>query len=324
VIAGDPAAWAAIPVVCLNLPVHMAASSKACDDSGVENRTPSNGFAGLRVLSLESRRAQEMAKLIASYGGEATVAPSMREVPLESNTEAQAFTRVLTAGGFDMVIFLTGVGTRALTRVAETVCPRDQFVSALQRVSVIARGPKPVAALKEMGVPVTLAVPEPNTWRELLRALDEKVDSLPLMGRCVAVQEYGASNAELLAGLTARGARVTRVPVYEWALPEDTAPLRTAIAALAHGEVDVALFTTSVQVIHLLKIAEEMKLEEALRRAFARILVGSIGPVTSEELRAHGIPADFEPTHPRMGFLVSETAQHSNEMLRKKRDGARS
>jgi uroporphyrinogen-III synthase len=300
----------------------MTATSKACDHSGVENRTASNGFAGLRVLSLESRRAQEMGKLIASYGGEAIVAPSMREVPLESNTEAQAFTRALTAGGFDMVIFLTGVGTRALTRVAETVCPREQFVIALQRVSVVARGPKPVAALKELGVPVTLAVPEPNTWRELLRALDEKIDSLPLCGRSVAVQEYGASNAELLAGLTERGARVTRVPVYEWALPEDTAPLRAAVAAIAHGEVDVALFTTSVQVIHLLKIAEEMKLAEIVRRAFSRIVVGSIGPVTSEELRAHGLPADFEPTHPKMGFLVNEAAQHSNEMLRKKRDDA--
>ncbi len=308
----------------LDMSTGMAGTSKKCDDSGVESHTPSNGFAGLRVLSLESRRAQEMAKLITSYGGEATVAPSMREVPLESNTEAQAFTRALTAGGFDVVIFLTGVGTRALTRVAETVCPRDQFVTALQRVNVVARGPKPIAALKELGVPVTLAVPEPNTWRELLRALDEKVDSLPLSKKRVAVQEYGASNAELLAGLTERGAQVTRVPVYEWALPENTAPLRMAIAAITQGEVDVALFTTSVQVIHLLKIAEEMKLEEALRRAFARIFVGSIGPVTSEELRAHGIPADFEPTHPRMGFLVNETAQQSNEMLRKKRDGARS
>jgi uroporphyrinogen-III synthase len=285
----------------------------------METRTPANRLAGLRVLSLESRRAAEMAKLIASYGGEAMVAPSMREIPLESNSEAQAFTRALVAGGFDMVIFLTGVGTRALTRVAETVCPRDQFVTALERVPVVARGPKPVAALKELGVPVTVAVPEPNTWRELLRALDVRIDALPLKGKRVAVQEYGTSNPELLAGLTQRGAEVTRVPVYEWALPEDTTPLRAAIGAITRGEVDVALFTTSVQVIHLLKIAAEMNLEEAVRQAFARILVGSIGPVTSEELRTHSIPADFEPTHPKMGFLVNELAERSAELLERKR-----
>ena len=288
----------------------------------METRTAPTGFAGLRVLSLESRRAPEMTKLIATYSGNALVAPSMREVPLESNTEAQAFTRVLIGGGFDLVIFLTGVGTRALARVAETVCPRQDFVAALQRVPVVARGPKPVAALTELGVPVALAVPEPNTWRELLAALDLQTDIPPLDGRRVAVQEYGVSNPELLAGLSERGAHVTRVPVYEWALPEDTAPLRGAVNAIVRGEIDVALFTTSVQVIHLLKIANEMKLEAEVRNAFARILVGSIGPVTSKELRAHGILADFEPSHPKMGFLVNELAQRSNESLRKKRAAA--
>jgi uroporphyrinogen-III synthase len=290
--------------------------------AAMETRAASNGFAGLRVLSLESRRAAEMAKLIATYGGEATVAPSMREVPLESNTEAQAFTRALLAGGFDMVILLTGVGTRALTRVAETVCAREEFVEALRRVPVIARGPKPVAVLKELDVPVALAVPEPNTWRELLAGLDEKKETLPLSEKRVAVQEYGASNPELLEGLAERGARVTRVPVYEWALPEDTEPLRAAAGAIARGEVDVALFTTSVQIVHLMKIAAEMELEDPVRRAFARIVVGSIGPVTSEELKAHGIAADFEPSHPKMGFLVNELAQRSVEALRQKRDAA--
>ena len=232
----------------------------------METARTSTGFAGLRVLSLESRRDAEMAKLISTYGGIAMVAPSMREIPLESNTEAQTFTRGLLAGGFDMVILLTGVGTRALARVAETVCSRGEFVAALQRVPIVARGPKPVAALKELGLPVTLAVPEPNTWRELLAALDANRDALPLSGRRVAVQEYGASNPELLAGLADRGASVTPVPVYEWGMPEDTAPLRQAAAALAGGEVDVALFTTSVQVVHLLKIAGEMNLQEPVRQ----------------------------------------------------------
>ena len=282
----------------------------------------SGGFGGLRVLALESRRANEMAKLIANNGGEAIIAPSMREVPLESNTDALKFASALAEDGFDMVMFLTGVGTRALTRVVETVYPREQFVAALRRVAVVARGPKPVAALRELGVPVTLAVPEPNTWRELLRALDERRDLLPLNGRRVAVQEYGMSNRELLAGLAERGARVTPVPVYQWALPEDTAPLREAVAAITRGEIDVVLFTTSVQVPHLLQVATEMNLKETLHRAFARMLVGSIGPITSEELRRHGLAADFEPTHPKMGFLVKEMADRSAELLRQKRERA--
>ncbi len=260
-----------------------------------------------------------MAKLIANYGGQPIVAPSMREVPLESNAEALAFARTLAVAGFDMAIFLTGVGTRALARVVETIYPLEQFSAYLRAIPVVARGPKPVAALRELGIPVTLTIPEPNTWRELLVALDEKTETLPLKGCRLALQEYGATNPELLQGLAERGAHVTRVPVYQWALPEDLAPLRAAIEAIARGEVDVALFTTSVQAVHIMQVAAEMSLDDVLRRSFARILVGSIGPVTSVELRAQGIPPDLEPTHPKMGFLVKEAAERSAELVQKKR-----
>jgi uroporphyrinogen-III synthase len=288
----------------------------------MDERAKSGGLAGLRVLSLESRRAQEMSKLIENYGGRAIVAPSMREVPLESNIEALTFARRLAANGFETVIFLTGVGTRALARVVEKIYPLEQFADALRKVTVVARGPKPVAALKQLGVPVTIAVPEPNTWRDLLRTLDENAGLVALQGKRVAVQEYGASNPELLAGLAERGAQVTRVPVYQWALPEDTGPLRAAVEAIARGEIDVALFTTSVQVTHLLRIAREMNLEQELRHAFARILVGSIGPMTSEELREQGFAVDFEPAHPKMGFLVNQAAQGGAGMLERKRGKA--
>jgi uroporphyrinogen-III synthase len=282
----------------------------------VANRIASSGFSGLRVLSLESRRAAEMAKLILHHGGQPIVTPSMREVPLESNTEALAFARTLASGGLDIIIFLTGVGIRALTRVVETLYPRKQFADALRRLAVVARGPKPVAALKDLGVGVTLAVPEPNTWRDLLLALDEKRDTLSLDGRRVAVQEYGATNSELLAGLEERGARVTRVPVYQWAMPDDVGPLRAAVEAIARGEIDVILFTTSIQVVHLWKIATEMRLEDDIRHAFGRIFIGSIGPITSQSLHEHGLSPGVEPEHPRMGFLVDAAAHAVSERAR--------
>jgi uroporphyrinogen-III synthase len=281
--------------------------------------TKRNGLAGLRVLCLESRRGQEIAKLISNYGGEPIVAPSMQEVTLKDNPEALTFARQLADGGFDMVIFLTGVGTRALFRLVEAHDLRQQFVDALKRVKVVARGPKPIAALGELGVPVSMAVPEPNTWREVLAVLDARSDCSSFKGSRVAVQEYGATNPELLAGLKQRGALVTRVPVYEWALPADTGPLREGVQAIVSGRIDMAFFTTSVQVQHLLRIASEMQVEEPLRRAFARVVVGSIGPMTSEALRQHGLPVDFEPEHPKMGFLVSEAAERGRALLEQKR-----
>jgi uroporphyrinogen-III synthase len=283
-----------------------------------------SGFAGLRVLALESRRAPELAKLIANYGGEPVVAPAMREVPLESNKEALDFAAALFAGEFDMVIFLTGVGARALLGVIETSYKRDEYVAALQRVQVIPRGPKPVAVLRELDVTPAITVPEPNTWRELLLALDEagaSREELRLRGARVAVQEYGVSNPELLSGLRERGASVTRVPIYQWALPENLAPLQMAVRALAEGEIDVVLFTTGVQVAHLFQIAAEMKLEEPMRRGLNRAIVASIGPTTSEELQRRRIRADLESSHPKMGFLVKEAAEQSAELLRRKRQG---
>ncbi len=285
----------------------------------MDNRTQT-GLAGLRVLSLESRRAQEMAKLISNYGGAAIVAPAMQEVPLETNTEALEFVRKFLDGDFDMVIFLTGGGMRALVRIAETIVPRETLVAALARVPIIARGPKPMAALRELGVSSAIGVPEPHTWRELLHLFDEGKAPLPIQGARIAVQEYGAANLELLEGLLKRGAEVTPVPVYEWALPDNIEPLRSAARSLAAGEIDVALFTTSLQAVHLLQIAAEEDVEIAVRKAFTRVVVGSIGPVTSAVLQDNGIPVDFEPAHPKMGLLVSEAAQRAAELLQVKRD----
>lgn len=279
-------------------------------------------FAGLRVLSLESRRGEELAKLIATYGGKPIIAPAMREVPLESNHEAKDFVARLLKSEFDLVILLTGVGTRALVSIAETVCPREQFVAALRGVKIVARGPKPVVALRELGLTPALIAPEPNTWHEVLDVLDQAAGlalGLRLGGMRIALQEYGMSNPELLTGLADRGAKVTRVPVYQWALPKDVAPLRAAVESLTRGEVDVVLFTTGVQAKHLFQIADEMNLEQALLRGLGQTVIASIGPATSEALRSRGVGADLTPTHPKMGFLVKEAAEASGELLGKKR-----
>ncbi len=259
--------------------------------------------------------------MISSYGGLPIVAPAMREVPLESNTEALAFATRLFAGEFDIVIFLTGVGARTLLGVVETTYKRDEYVAALQRIKVVARGPKPIAALREIGITPALIVPEPNTWRELLGALDDAAQSavgIRVNSARVAVQEYGVSNPELLDGLEKRGARVTRVPVYQWALPNDLAPLRAAIQSLAEGKLDVVLFTTSVQAVHLFQVAAEMNLEKEMRAGLERAMVASIGPTTSEELSRQRIRVDLEPSHPKMGFLVREAAERAAEFIRRK------
>lgn len=280
---------------------------------------PVNGFNGLRVLALESRRQREMAQLISNNGGQPMVVASTRDVPIEHNPEINQFVSALLAGKFQILIFLTGVGARALVQAAEAVCPREQFAEALKKTTIIARGPKPVAALREFGVPVTLTAPEPNTWHEVLQVLDDNKDRVPLQGKQVAVQEHGAPSPELMAGLAGRGAQASSVRVYEWAQPEDKGPLREAVMALSRNEIDVVLFTSQVQLTHLLEVAAEQNLSKETVQALNRAVVASIGPVTSQALREHGVQADMEPSHPKMGFLVKEAAEQSAALRERKK-----
>jgi len=236
----------------------------------------------------------------------------MREVPLSSNVDALKFADAIFEGRFDVVVFLTGVGARALSKVVEGAHPTEKFFEALRKVSVVARGPKPGAVLREWKVPVTIAAPEPNTWREVLGAIDE--NKLDLRGKYVAVQEYGVSNRELLEGLRERGALVTPVPVYQWDLPEDTAPLRAAVEEVIARRIDVALFTTSVQVQHLFQMAEGEEKKSELKAGLERVVKASIGPTTSETLRSYGLAADLEASHPKMGFLVKEAAERAEDL----------
>ena len=276
------------------------------------------GFNGLRVLSFESRRAKEIAQLIANNGGVPMVAPSTREVPSEPNADELKLIRGLQHDEFDAIIFMTGVGARALVLAAETICSRDDFFAALSRTRVVVRGPKPAAAMREFNVPVTLAVPEPNTWREIVKALDENPGKVPLQGRRIAVQEHGEPSPELYAALRERGADVFPVRVYRWELPEDIGPLKDAIRSLTQNEVDVVMFTSSVQFVHAAQIAAEMGVAAPFIEALNRTVVASIGPIASATLRENGVSIDLEPSHPKMGFLVKEAAEKSAELVRKK------
>lgn len=285
-------------------------------------------FNGYVVVTFESRRGREMAGLIERHGGRPLVVPTLREVPLERNEPAIAFAADLLAGRVDALVLLTGVGLRALWEAMAAAHPKEELLTALRRIPIAARGPKPVAALRELGLAACVTALEPNTWVELVTAITAAGDRFPLAGRRVAVQEYGASNAALLAALRQRGAQVTSVPVYRWSLPDDTGPLEDAIRCIAAGGDDgspgAVLFTNAVQVRHLLQVAAGLGLAENLRASLARTVIGSVGPTTTEALRAAGLGVDVEPAHPKMGHLVKETAARMHALLAAKRQGGSS
>lgn len=273
-------------------------------------------LAGLRLCAFESRLAPEMKSMIERLGGQAAVAPSLREVPLEENSQALEFGQRLTEGQVDVVIFLTGVGTRALYDILATRWPGHMILAALDQTIVIVRGPKPAAVLRSWKCRIDHHVPEPNTWREILALADASVD---VAGKVVAIQEYGQPNLPLYEGLCARRAAVLPVPVYRWSLPENREPLNAAIAAAIAGQFDVLLFTSAQQIVNVLTVAELKGQREAFLSAARRTVVASIGPTASAALCEAGLPPDLEPQRNKMGHLIWEVARRARTLLPAKR-----
>jgi len=273
-------------------------------------------FHGLTVVSFESRMAVEMARLIERYGGRPLVAASLREVSLHDNSAVLELGARLMAGHIDVLILLTGVGTTALFDLLKTRYVWPSIVEGLTQTTLVARGAKPVAALRILGLQPTVMVPEPNTWVDVVRTLDPRG---PMKGCRVAVQEYGMSNPELLAALTKRGADVFPIPIYKWALPDNLEPLRRALDEIIAGEVAVMLITNAAQIDHIMRVLEQDGKVEPFRAALKRMVVTSIGPTTSERLRYHGWPVDFEPSRSKMGVLVKEASEQASIIRNRKR-----
>jgi uroporphyrinogen-III synthase len=256
--------------------------------------------------------------MIARQGGEPIEAPSLREVPLRGPAGLDALESDLQRGAPLLLVLLTGVGAELLIEGLSQSSSRAHAIELLSSPTtiIVCRGPKPHATLKSFGIKPTVVVGEPNTWRDVLREIDARDLA---RGRSAYVQEYGRSNAELLQGLEQRADSVRQVKTYAWTLPEDLQPLQAAIERIARGDAEVALFTSGIQVTHLLRVAEQSGLVEQLLAGFGRVVIASVGPLTTETLLAAGLPPDIEPEHPKLGHLMVALGALAVEKLAKKR-----
>jgi len=274
--------------------------------------TQNKGFGGLAVAAFESRMATEMTRLIENYGGRPFVAPALREIPIQDNPAALRLGVKLIDGQVDILILMTGIGTTTLFDILRSSHSLPSIMAGLQQTAIVARGPKPVAALKPLGITPTLIVPEPNTWVEVVSTLDEYRS---VKGLRVAVQEYGISNPDLLEALKQRGAEVFPVPIYRWALPEDTGPLKQLLGQIIAGSIQVLLVTNAAQIDHVIQILEQEGTIAQFKEACRKMVVASIGPTASERLTHYDLRVDFEPSHPKMGVLVKETSEQAHTLL---------
>ena len=278
------------------------------------SNTPLNGIT---VVGFESRMSDTTADLIEKHGGRAMPAPSMQEAPIEEHDAVFDFAEGLFNGEFDLVYFNTGVGTRMVFETLETEYDLADIRAALKETVVVSRSPKPGGALKDLDVSIDVKAPEPHSWREVLETLTSDEKTAPLDGKRIAINEYGQPNEELNNALRDAGAEIVRVPIYRWELPDDLQPLKNGIRALIGGEAQVALFTSRQQVVHMLQVASDEGWEDALRTALKTdAMVASVGPVTSEELRKHDLPVDFEPDRPKLAILIKGMAEYAPQYFK--------
>lgn len=255
---------------------------------------------GKTIAILESRFGEHLVELIAKQGAIPLHAPALAE---EADVDIDAVRRLFDAWAmrpFALVVFQTGVGTRALFDATDRLGLTEKFLLHLDACRVAARGPKPTAVLRGRKVRIDFSAAEPFTTREVLASVSE----LDLGGKCVLVQRHGGPNAELDAGLEKRGALVTELPTYRWSLPRDCGPLRHLIAELSQGRVDCVVFTSASQVRNLFTVAEQQGQSESLRVDLGKVVVASIGPVCSEALQATRVAVHIEASPPKLGPLV--------------------
>jgi uroporphyrinogen-III synthase len=253
------------------------------------------------VAILETRTGEHLGELIARRGGIPMLAPALEEVPDVDPTAVAALLAEWRVAPFTIVVFQTGVGTRALFQATDEAGLTEELKLHLSAARVVVRGPKPVGELNARGVRIDIRAATPFTTETVLAAISEET----VQGARVLVQRYGAANQLLRETLEERGAVVQEIATYRWGLPADLRPLNELLDALARSQVDAVLFTSAVQIQNLYAVAQKSGRAAELANQLNRLVVASIGPVCSRALRERGITPTFEASPPKLGPLVA-------------------
>jgi uroporphyrinogen-III synthase len=263
-------------------------------------------LANTTVAILEHRFTKEFSTLFERFGASVQACPLLEEKPVENRDELQNFVRGVVAGRLDAMIFLTGVGARFLVAEAESMGVKQGFLEALGKLTIVVRGPKPVAALKQLSVRVDVT-PENPTTEGVIEALRTR----DLQGRRVGIQLYGTPNPQLVSALEAKGAIVIPVQVYAYGAAADSSAVNDLIKRMVAGEIDVVAFTSAPQVRMLFDFASQLNMKDALKNALAKdVVIASIGEVTSRALTEEGLSPKIVPPQSKMGPLAQAVADH--------------
>lgn len=262
---------------------------------------------GRTIALAEGRQLEELAGMLEKEGATALRCPMLSILDQPDSGPVVSWLRDLIAGKLTHLILLTGEGLRRLLGFAEREGLRDQAIAALGRIKITTRGPKPVRALKEIGLTPTSVAAAPTSDGVIATLRQES-----LQGASVGVQLYSESNPPLTEFLAAAGARVFAVSPYIYAPAADAERIVDLIERMGQGSVDAIVFTSSPQVDRLFEVAAERHLEEELKQGLGRTKVAAVGPIVKETLLEKNARVDIMP---EQGFVMKNLVQHIKRVL---------
>jgi uroporphyrinogen-III synthase len=264
-------------------------------------------LTGKRVALLEARMSTELSSMVERLGGAPYSVPAVRETPIEQPEETSRFVDALCAGRFDVVVFMTGVGATALLREAEKRGKLEIALATLRKSVTVCRGPKPVSVLRRHDVQVNAMAAEPHTTTQLL----ESIDGLGAGRMSIALVHYGERNEAAADALRQRSASVDEICLYEWRLPDDTAPIERLVDEIINAKIDALAVTSQIQIRHLFQVADRLGRTSQLADALSRtVVVAAVGPVCAAALRSYGVVPHVQPSHPKMGPMLIALADY--------------
>ncbi len=259
---------------------------------------------GRRVAIAGDRRFDDIDKLVAKQGGEAVSRPMMRSASLDDPETTKAVLK-LCDEGCDWLVLVTGMGTRAMVGVAETLGRKDDLLAQMQAAKIAARGYKTVKALRELGLKPVVQDDDGTT-----EGLRRQLEPYDFTGANVAFKLHGERVPELTEWLESKGASVYEIPLYRYQPPSD-AEVQTLLSEIFSGELDAVAFTSNTQVNYLFAVAERFGQAQALRDVFvADVQAVSVGHMTSAALLETGVTNIVQPEHERMGAMIVALAEH--------------
>ncbi|MGF1430071.1 uroporphyrinogen-III synthase [Kitasatospora sp. LaBMicrA B282] len=269
----------------------------------MDSTPPAGPLTGYTVGVTAARRREELTALLRRRGARVVEAPALRIVPLADDTALRRATERCLTAPLDYVVATTGVGWRGWLSAADGWGHAARLAEVCRTAVVLTRGPKATGAVRAGGLSESFS-PASEATDELLIWLLAR----PLDGRRIALQEHGEPLTAFAAALRERGAEVIPVPVYRWAPPEDSAPLRRLVEQTARRELHAVTFTSAPAISAFLAAADEPGLRaEVLAALRTEVLPVCVGPICARPLTEAGITAHC-PERGRLGSMVRELA----------------